>query len=182
MARGRERAKRRRRERQSGAPEDAARAAGLGDGSVEDSGLGDGTPAPDPLKHASAEVDQAHLAEAGADRGLSGDAEHREHEDDPGFGVAYNPAADEVEGDQPVVRRGDLAPSVREETAPRTGKPRARFIAFLGHCVDELRRVQWPDRKQVFQATAVVLGFVVIAGGYLGLMDAIFKPLVQAIL
>jgi hypothetical protein len=27
-----------------------------------------------------------------------------------------------------------------------------------------------------------VLGFVVLAGGYLGLMDAIWKPLVNAIL
>ena len=42
--------------------------------------------------------------------------------------------------------------------------------------------MQWPDRRQVFQATAVVLGFVVVAGGYLGLMDAIWKPLVNAIL
>ena len=42
--------------------------------------------------------------------------------------------------------------------------------------------MQWPDRKQVGQATAVVLGFVVLAGGYLGLMDAIWQPLVNAIL
>jgi preprotein translocase SecE subunit len=181
VARDRQRAKQRRRQRQSGAPADGARAAGLDDSTVEDAGLGDGTPAPDPLKHASAEVDQAHLAEAGADRGLSGDAEHREHEDDPGYGVQYTPAADEVEGDQPV-RRGELDPAVQEETVAPPTKSGPRFIAFLGHCIDELRRVRWPDRRQVGQATAVVLGFVVIAGGYLGLMDAIFKPLVQAIL
>ena len=59
---------------------------------------------------------------------------------------------------------------------------RPRFIAFLGHCIDELRRVQWPNRRQVGQATAVVLGFVVIAGGYLGLLDALWKPLIEAIL
>ena len=29
---------------------------------------------------------------------------------------------------------------------------------------------------------AVTLGFVVIAGGYLGLLDAIWKPLIEAIL
>ena len=38
------------------------------------------------------------------------------------------------------------------------------------------------DRRQVGQATAVVLGFVVIAGAYLGLLDALWKPLVDAIL
>ena len=47
---------------------------------------------------------------------------------------------------------------------------------------DELRRVQWPNRRQVGQATAVVLGFVVLAGGYLGLLDALWKPIVDAIL
>jgi preprotein translocase SecE subunit len=48
--------------------------------------------------------------------------------------------------------------------------------------VAELRRVQWPDRKQVGQATAVVIVFVVIAGSYLGLLDAVFSRLVNAIL
>ena len=42
--------------------------------------------------------------------------------------------------------------------------------------------MQWPNRRQVGQATAVVLGFVVIAGGYLGLLDALWQPLIEAIL
>jgi preprotein translocase SecE subunit len=67
-----------------------------------------------------------------------------------------------------------------EERHPRRG--RGRIITFLGHVIDELRRVQWPDRRHVAQGTAVVLGFVVIAGTFLGLMDALWKPLVEAIL
>jgi preprotein translocase SecE subunit len=59
---------------------------------------------------------------------------------------------------------------------------RGRLLTFLRHVVDELRRVQWPDRRQVGQGTIVTLGFVVVAGGYLGLLDAIWKPLVEAIL
>ncbi|MGH2969131.1 MAG: preprotein translocase subunit SecE, partial [Solirubrobacteraceae bacterium] len=46
----------------------------------------------------------------------------------------------------------------------------------------ELKRVQWPDRRHVGQGTAVTLGFVVLAGGYLGLLDALWKPLIEAIL
>jgi len=42
--------------------------------------------------------------------------------------------------------------------------------------------VQWPDRRQVGQATAVVLGFVVIAGAYLGLADAVAQRFVDLIL
>ena len=46
--------------------------------------------------------------------------------------------------------------------APIRGGNRA--IGFLRASWAELQRVQWPDRRQVTQATAVVLGFVAIAG------------------
>ena len=46
----------------------------------------------------------------------------------------------------------------------------------------ELQRVQWPDRRQVFQATAVVAGFVIIAGLYLGLADEVATKIVDYIL
>lgn len=62
-------------------------------------------------------------------------------------------------------------------------EPQARgTIHFLRNCWAELQRVQWPDRKQVGSATAVVVGFVVIAGGYLGLIDAGMSKLVEEIL
>ncbi len=64
----------------------------------------------------------------------------------------------------------------------RDDRERGRFVTFLGHSADELRRVQWPNRSQTFQGTAVTLGFVVVAGGFLGLMDAIWRPIVEAIL
>ena len=46
----------------------------------------------------------------------------------------------------------------------------------------ELQRVQWPNRQALVTLTGVVLGFVLIAGGYLGLLDAIFSELIKAIL
>jgi preprotein translocase subunit SecE len=70
----------------------------------------------------------------------------------------------------------------RERTRPGRRRSRGRIFTFLGHVVDELRRVQWPDRRHVGQGTAVVLGFVVIAGTYLGLLDAIWKPLIDKLL
>jgi preprotein translocase SecE subunit len=72
-------------------------------------------------------------------------------------------------------------PAVLEERAEarRPRRKRGKIITFLGHVVDELRRVQWPDRRQTGQGTAVTLGFVVVAGGFLGLMDALWKPLVD---
>jgi preprotein translocase SecE subunit len=57
-----------------------------------------------------------------------------------------------------------------------------RVIGFLRASWAELQRVQWPDRRQVTQATAVVLGFVAIAGLYLGAADFVAKEVVEFIL
>ncbi len=81
----------------------------------------------------------------------------------------------------------DVAPTdpaviEEREEARKPRRQRGKILTFLGHVVDELRRVQWPDRRQTGQGTAVTLGFVVVAGGFLGLMDAIWKPIVEAIL
>jgi preprotein translocase SecE subunit len=84
------------------------------------------------------------------------------------------------EGVQPPPR--DLQPPHAPEAEHRPHSRRGRLFTFLGHVVDELRRVQWPDRRQVGQGTIVTLGFVVVAGGYLGLLDALWKPLIEAIL
>jgi preprotein translocase subunit SecE len=53
---------------------------------------------------------------------------------------------------------------------------------FFQNVWAELQRVQWPDRKQVTTLTGVVLGFVLLAGGYLGLLDAIFSRVIDEII
>ncbi len=68
----------------------------------------------------------------------------------------------------------------RASGAPLRGGNRA--MGFLRASWAELQRVQWPDRRQVFQATAVVLGFVAIAGVYLGIADYLAKEIVEFIL
>jgi preprotein translocase SecE subunit len=178
MARDRQRAKRRRAERRAG---DDGIDSPLGEETAAsddaiDSPLGEGTGAPDPWQDSSADVSEARLAEAGAlppDDDMGG-----------GLGEIY---PDELTDDDERERAPDAvegdAVSARDRAAehhPR--RKRGRLITFLGHCVDELRRVQWPNRRHVGQATAVVLGFVVVAGGYLGLLDALWQPLIEAIL
>ena len=49
--------------------------------------------------------------------------------------------------------------------------PGNRLINFLRGSWRELQRVQWPDRQQVLQATGVVIGFVIVAGVFLGVAD-----------
>lgn len=45
----------------------------------------------------------------------------------------------------------------------------------------EMRRVTWPDREQLRNATAVVLVFVIILAAIIGLMDTVFAWLVRLI-
>jgi preprotein translocase SecE subunit len=70
----------------------------------------------------------------------------------------------------------------RGRAAAEAHKDRPRVVQFLIAVWAELQRVQWPNRQALVTLTGVVLGFVLIAGGYLGLLDAIFSELIQAIL
>jgi preprotein translocase subunit SecE len=73
-------------------------------------------------------------------------------------------------------RAGGRAASANE---PREGN---RLTTFLRGSWRELQRVQWPDRRQVGQATAVVIGFVIVAGAYLGLADYVAGKIVEIII
>jgi preprotein translocase subunit SecE len=70
----------------------------------------------------------------------------------------------------------------RGREAAEAHKDRPRVIQFLVAVWAELQRVQWPNRQAIVTLTGVVLGFVLIAGGYLGLLDAIFSELIKSIL
>jgi preprotein translocase subunit SecE len=67
-------------------------------------------------------------------------------------------------------------PEPRRESAP------ARLAGFLRGSWLELQRVHWPDRRQVMQATGVVLGFVIVAGVFLGLADLVSSKIVHFLL
>jgi preprotein translocase subunit SecE len=91
-----------------------------------------------------------------------------------------------VEGDlseesaKQLQARGAVA-APEQASGARISSPH-RAVAFLRASWAELQRVQWPDRRQVFQATAVVLCFVAIAGAYLGLADFVANEIVEFIL
>ena len=91
--------------------------------------------------------------------------------EDPDEAVAARGAGEE--GYEVRGRRGAEAEAHKE---------RPRVIQFLIAVWAELQRVQWPNRQALVTLTGVVLGFVLIAGGYLGLLDAIFSEVIQAIL
>jgi len=61
-------------------------------------------------------------------------------------------------------------------------RQRGGVVGFLSSCWAELKKVQWPDRDTLVQATAVTVIFVAVAAAYLGALDAGFNFLVKQIL
>jgi preprotein translocase subunit SecE len=80
---------------------------------------------------------------------------------------------------RPAPRQRKPAPERQKEKEPRK---RGRVVNFLVQVWAELRRVQWPDRNQVTQATGVVVVFCFIAGAYLAWWDWVFTKFVTWIL
>jgi preprotein translocase subunit SecE len=149
---------------------------------------------PGALEHASGDVDEfdaALVSGAGGQPIEPADAaEAFGEEEDPevgraAFGEEEVDEDDDVDdatlereavGAAPAARREPVAPG-----AP-TRKGAGRFVGFVRASWAELQRVQWPDRRQVAQATGVVIGFVIIAGLYLGVADWVAKQVVNAII
>ena len=160
--------------------------------------------APDPLEHATPDVELAEAqlalgrpeytdAELAADP--AGDASPDDEPDgeesagaEPGD---LEPAGDGGGGDYDD-DDDDLGPEDGESGGGRHGASRAvsrprehigsRVVHFLQGSWRELQRVQWPDRRQVMQATGVVIGFVIVAGAFLGVADFVATKVVKLIL
>jgi preprotein translocase SecE subunit len=52
-------------------------------------------------------------------------------------------------------------------------KERTGAIQFIHECWAELQRVQWPNRSQLWQATAVVILVCLIVGLYIAALDSV---------
>src|SRR5688500_17034710 len=117
--------------------------------------------------------DEPEVIDEAADRELELEAEEAAgFSDEPDAGIAPATAT----GPRGV--RGGVEPGAAAEERSGLGK----VWHFLQNVWAELQRVQWPDRKQLTTLTGVVLGFVLIAGDYLGLLDAIFSRVIDQII
>jgi len=122
---------------------------------------------PSPIEHATPDVE---LADAQLALGRPELADGPLSQDAPIDGGATN-------GDA-----GELAPAGGAAVPDRQRSAASRLINFLQGSWRELQRVQWPDRRQVMQATGVVLGFVIVAGVFLGVADLVATKVVNLIL
>jgi preprotein translocase SecE subunit len=79
-------------------------------------------------------------------------------------------------------RRRKESEKRRQASAEPQERQRGAVAGFIASCWAELKRVQWPDRDTLVQASAVTLVFIAVAAAYLGALDALFNFLVQRIL
>jgi preprotein translocase SecE subunit len=79
-------------------------------------------------------------------------------------------------------RRKARAKELQKGQAEKAEKRRGPVLGFLLSCWAELKRVQWPDRDTLIQASAVTFIFVAVMAAYLGALDAAFNWLIQRII
>ncbi len=149
----------------------------------------------------SADVAEAELAEQGADLSeLRGEPVEPVEPEAPAPSrgeiaparaaepVPAEPAPDRItrrEQKRLERERKQAAKAQVERRKPRdepVERERGRVMGFLASCVAELRRVQWPTRDTLIQASAVTLVFIAVAAAYLGVLDGAFNWLVQRVL
>ncbi len=94
-------------------------------------------------------------------------------------------AARAAAGDGASTRRGRQAQvrpaqqPVKQQTGRKETRPRGQFFR---ECVAELRKVDWPTRRQTFQGVIVVIIACTIVGAYLWGLDQVFRPFVDRVL
>jgi preprotein translocase SecE subunit len=79
-------------------------------------------------------------------------------------------------------RRKARAKELQKGQAEKAEKRRGPVLGFLLSCWAELKRVQWPDRDTLVQASAVTFIFVAVMAAYLGGLDALFNWLIQRLI
>ena len=71
------------------------------------------------------------------------------------------------------------AQPVKQQTGRSAEQPRGQFVR---ESAAELRKVDWPSRRQTFQGVVVVIIACAIVGAYLWGLDQVFRPLVDRVL
>jgi preprotein translocase subunit SecE len=69
------------------------------------------------------------------------------------------------------------------EAAPHVERRERRgLFTFIAECWGELKKVDWPNQRQVMTGTVAVIIACAIVGAYLYAADLVFRPFVERIL
>ncbi len=79
-------------------------------------------------------------------------------------------------------KRKEQEQLAKRQKQAQADRQRRGVLGFILSCWAELKKVQWPDRDTLVQASAVTVIFVAAAAAYLGALDAAFNFVMQRIL
>jgi preprotein translocase SecE subunit len=133
----------------------------------------------------SGDIAEIEAVEAGIAAGAA--EADLETPDAPGKGRTQKRAEAKAAKQAEKRKREEQKRREREQLAKRqkqaqADRQRGGVLGFLASCWAELRKVQWPDRDTLVQATAVTIIFVTVAAAYLGALDSAFSFLIKQIL
>ena len=80
---------------------------------------------------------------------------------------------------QPVTAGASVPES---DAQPAAVHHRGGVIGFIGECIAELKKVEWPGKHQLFSATIVVIIAVAVVGAYLWIADLALSHFVKNVL
>ena len=69
----------------------------------------------------------------------------------------------------------------KKKTAPKK-KRSSGIVRYLRETITELKRVNWPNRKEASKLTGIVLVVVVLMSAFLGTLDLIFGKFIAALI
>jgi preprotein translocase SecE subunit len=133
----------------------------------------------------SGDVAEVEAVEAGMGAGAPED--QLETPDAPKQSRAQKRAQQREQKEKERKRKEDAKRRESEQLAKRqkqaaAERQRGGVLGFFASCWAELKKVQWPDRDTLVQATAVTIIFVAVAAAYLGALDGIFNLVMDQIL
>ena len=85
--------------------------------------------------------------------------------------------------ERPRQRRREIKPVGQPKS--QTGARRERrggFRGFVAESIGELKKVEWPTKRQLFTATIVVIIAVAVVGAYLWIADLAISHFVKNVL
>jgi preprotein translocase subunit SecE len=106
-------------------------------------------------------------------------AQRRQRE--AGGAGAGGAAADASFSQRARSRQAQVRPA-QQQSRGQTGRREIQRGSFVRESVAELRKVDWPDQRQVTTGTVVVIIACAICGAYLWVNDLVWQRVVEAIL
>ncbi len=50
---------------------------------------------------------------------------------------------------------------------------------YIRESLEELRQVRWPTQQQAVRLTVIVIGFIIVASIFFGVIDAVFSEVIR---